>query len=98
MGRCHRPPGALCSQFALHPQNAGNLVHSLTQNWYFPQVMSHQMTTRRRNFAPRGLRTSVLIGWKRHRSIRNACFSGSVHLGHNFWSKEFEAVERPLAM
>ena len=44
MGRCPRPPrpGALCSQFALYPQNADNLDHLLTQNWYFPQVVSHQ--------------------------------------------------------
>ena len=28
---------ALCSQFARYPQNAGNLVHLLTQSWCFPK-------------------------------------------------------------
>ena len=39
MARCHRPPRpvAICSQFAHFPQNTGNLVHLLTQSWYFPK-------------------------------------------------------------
>ena len=62
------PPRALCSQFALYTQNAGNLVHLLTQSWYFPKVMSHQT---HENHQKRINFTNVLHHGDRYRALQS---------------------------